>query len=523
MKPAESFRWLWIGLALALTACGVAGGIAEPPTLIATNTVAQAPSTATPTIAATPVVISPAPTSTLAPTSTPVEATPAEAIILTSTLTITPETYLPTVMKNWDLAVYETQITLTSYGWEQALRPSDPGAPYYPYHSLDMGAVGPPEPRTYTVVILENTYTRITVLPYLGGRILRWEDRLTGQKLTYENPVIMPVNANWGYRGWWLGTGGVEWAFPVDEHGLNEYLPWEYQLLSGDNWRGVRVWHTDWRTGMLIEITLQLYGGDNSLVITPRINNPTAEAQPLMFWINAMLTLSGNNAPSHALRFWVPTDRMQIHSTSDELLPDPRSHISWPVFSGRNFSFYYEWQHYLGIFATQAQGAMGAYDEGSDLGIVRTDPPAMPQGVKLFCLGELPSDIFTVDGSRYFELWGGYNRSFFLEDYVSLPSGQTLTWSERWYAVHGIGGLAWANADLAAAFKQTPQGLLVGLYAPYLQTVDLVIKQNTTIKGVFPVQVGPDTPFRELVAGAGEGWLLEVWQDGVRLAEILPY
>lgn len=525
MKPARRCCRFWLGLVLILTACRAGNGIAEPSSPVAELAPLPERTGITPTSVATVGVIlpSPAPTSTLAPTATPTAAALAEPVIMTPTSTFTPEAYLPTVMRSWALAVYETPVTLMSFGWEQALRPSDPGAPYYPYHSLDLGAVGPAEPRTYTAVILENSYTRITVLPYLGGRILRWEDRLTGQKLTYENPVIKPVNANWGYRGWWLGTGGVEWAFPVDEHGLNEYLPWEYQLLSGENWCGVRVWHTEWRTGMVIEVTLRLYGGDNTLVITPRITNPTAEAKPMMFWINAMLTLSGSNAPSNSLRFWVPTDRMQIHSTSDELLPDPRSHISWPIFSGRNFSYYYEWQHYLGIFATQAQGAMGAYDEGSDLGVVRTYPPATPQGVKLFCLGELPSDIFTIDQSRYFELWGGYNRSFFPEDYVSLPAGQTLTWNERWYAVHGIGGLAWANADLAAAFKQTAEGVTVGLYAPGLQEADLVVKQNSEIKGVFAAQVSPETPFRQFIVGSGDGWTLEIWQDGAPVVTIPPY
>ncbi len=525
MKLKMCFPWLWLGLALVLTACGATNGIAEPPSLASLPASSPEIETIAPTVVMTAAIVtpSPVPTSTLAPTSTPVVTTLTEPAVLTSAVTITPEIYLPTVMKTWDLAVYETQITLMSYGWEQALRPSDPGAPYYPYHSLELGAVGPPAARAYTAVILENSYTRITILPYLGGRILRWEDRLTRQKLTYENPVIMPVNANWGYRGWWLATGGVEWAFPVDEHGLNEYLPWEYQLLSGENWCGVRVWHTDWRTGMVIEITMRLYGGDNSLVITPRITNPTGEAQPMMFWINAMLTLSGDNAPSSSLRFWVPTDRMKIHSTSDDLLPDPRSHISWPIFSGRDFSYYYEWQHYLGAFATQAQGAMGAYDESNDLGLVRTYPPAIPQGVKLFCLGELPSDIFTIDGSRYFELWGGYNRTFFPEDYISLPAGQTLTWDERWYAVHGIGGLAWANAELAAAFKQTAEGVTVGLYSPREETADLVVKQNDVVQGVFPARVAPESPFRQPVAGSGPGWTLEIWKDGVKLVTITPY
>ena len=511
------------GLLLSILACATLGSLAE-------SSPSPTPTVQSQTLAAptAQVVITPAPTTARAPTptptptltSTPLPPTGDAAMPLTATATLTPTAYLPTVMHNWALSVWETQLTLNSYGWEQALRDSAPDKPYYPYPELDFGAVGPLAPRAYTGIILENSYIRITVLPEMGGRILRWEDRTTGRLLTYANPVIKPTH--WGYRGWWLGTGGIEWAFPVDEHGLNEYRPWQYELLSGDNWRGIRVWDTDDCTGMTIEVTLRLYGGSSDLVITPRITNPTGEAHPLQFWINAMLTLSGSNVPSSGLRFWIPADTMMVHSTGDGSLPEPRSTISWPIYNGRDFSHYTEWHKYLGLFATEARGAAGAYDEIADQGLVRSYPPGGPQGVKLFCLGDLPADLYTDDGSRYFEFWGGYNYSFFPEDYVTLPAGASITWEEHWYPVHGIGGLGWANGELAAALKVSGESVQVGLYATSRAEAQLRLLQHGELREEWVVVTGPDAPFRQSITGSGEGWLLQVWQGGALLAEVSP-
>ena len=149
MNAKIAWRWLGLTVIAALTACSPAQSIAEPsapPTLTATpvETLPDAPMATATVSAPRP---SPAPTSTLAPTATPVATVPEAPMLLTPTVTFTPEVYLPTVMKDWALAVYETQITLTSYAWEQALRPSDPGSPYYPYHDLDRGADGHLRPR----------------------------------------------------------------------------------------------------------------------------------------------------------------------------------------------------------------------------------------------------------------------------------------------------------------------------------------------------------------------------------------
>ena len=464
--------------------------------------------TSTYTPAPTPTIVPPTSTASPEPTATPT------AIPPTPTVTEAP----PPPATDWSISVWETEITLNTYGWEQALVPTAPGDAIYPYPRLDQSAVAPPAPRTYRAAILENGYTRVTILPDIGGRILYWDDKITGNRLTYANPVIKPTG--WGYRSWWMATGGIEWAFPTNEHGLNEWRPWQYQLLSGEGWRGVRVWDVEDRTGMTVEVTLKLFAGQSALIVAPRITNTTSEPHPFQFWINAMLTLSGRNAPSSALHFWVPTEQMIVHSTGDATLPGPGSPIAWPVHAGRDFSNYEAWTSYLGLFATQSQGVVAAYDEAADQGVVRVYPPNVATGVKLFCLGNLPSSLFTDDGSRYFELWGGYTRTFW--DDAQLPPGGGVTWEERWYPVHSVGGISWANGAIATSLRMTDAGTDVGLYAPKATAAHLILRQNCAPVVEWDVSVGPGQPFRAQYPASGGTWDLQIWQNGVLVTQVGP-
>ncbi len=467
------------------------------------------------------------------PANPPPKAEPTAALTLETDATATPErppdadtpptvTTSPTassVPGDASLSLYETTLTLPTYGWKAALVPSTAEQPFFPYPTLNFDAVAPPTPRTYTGIVLENTYVRATVLPELGGRVLRWEDKITGQRLTYSNPVIKPTH--WGYRGWWLATGGLEWAFPVNEHGLNEYRSWQYEFLSGESWRGVRVWDTDDRTGMTIAVTLRLHASSSALTIAPRITNPTDQPHPLQFWINAMLTLSGGNTPSSALRFWVPTETMMVHSTGDGSLPGPRGIINWPVHAERDFSRYSAGQPYLGLFATEARGAAGAYDESADQGIVRIYPPQIAKGVKIFSLGNLPADLYTDGNSRYVEFWGGLNRTFFPEDDLTVQPGQAIAWEEQWYPAHGIGTLSWANEALAVALQPAPSSVEIGVYAPQKMVgLSLALWQSGQLQTEWTPEVGPGAPFQVHYPGTGGGWTLEVWQAGKRLTEV---
>jgi len=413
--------------------------------------------------------------------------------------------------------VWEQDITLDSYGWQEALVPTGPDDPVYPYPRLNFDAVTDPVPRAYRAVFVQNGTVQLVVVPELGGRILRWTDRTTGRQLFYANPVVKPTG--WGHRGWWLATGGMEWAFPTDEHGLNEYRAWQYELL----WDGVRVWDTDGRTGLTVEVTIRLDGEHSYFTLAPRITNPTGEPQAYQFWANAMLALSDHNAPSPDLTFILPDDAVTIHATGDGSLPDPGGQMAWPLHNGRDFSRYSEWRYSLGIFAHPAQaGFVGAYDLGSDQGVVRVFPHAVATGVKIFCLGDFPSDGWTDDGSRYFELWGGLTPTFW--DYWTLEPGASVAWTERWYPVSSIGGYNWANEEAAIRLVPSGEEAEVGVVTTRALRATVVLRRGGVEVQRWEDAVAPGRPFRATggPASGGGDWGVQVLEGGTVIAQMGP-
>lgn len=445
------------------------------------------------------------------------ETPPSTAVAATATPQVTPlPTGSPAATPLVGPVTWEGDITLTTYGWEQALVPTAPDDPVYPYPRLDFGAVGGPAPRAYRAVYMENSYVRLVVVPELGGRILRWTDLTTGQLLTYANPVIKPTG--WGIRGWWLATGGIEWAFPTDEHGLNEYRPWQYERL----WNGVRVWDTDDRTGLTVEVALRLDADHSYVTIVPRISNPGNEARPFQFWANAMLTLSGANAPSQKLVFVLPDDAVTVHSSGDGSLPGAGQSMGWPVHNGRDFSRYSEWRSYLGVFGHPVgAGFAGAYDLGSEQGMVRLYPHTVARGAKLFCMGDLDAGLWTDDGSRYFELWGGLTPTFW--DYATLQPGGSITWSERWYPVSGIGGYNWANEEAAIRLTPTGESAEVAVATTRAGMVTVVLRRGGAEVQRWQAVIAPGCPFRASGGPAQQGeWGVQLWSGDALLAQMGP-
>ena len=402
------------------------------------------------------------------------------------------------------------EITIPAYAYEGAFVPSEAEDPIYPYPHIDFDRIGSPEPRTFQAILLENAYTAITIVPALGGRIYRWVDKTTGRDLLYRNPVLKPTR--WGYRGWWLAAGGIEWAFPVDEHGLNEYRPWQVQAASTGDQVTFLVSDTEDHTGMTVSVAISLDAAHSYFTIRPRIYNPTDRAQPFQFWANAMIALADNrNTP--ALRFVLPTGQVAVHSTSDPNLPEPKTQISWPVYDGRDLSLYGTWRGYLGFFASPraTQAFMGAYDPGVDEGIVRVFPPEIAQGAKIFGPGTLDPSLWTDDDSNYVELWGGVTPTFW--DYGTLNAGESLTWEEHWYPVSGLGGYRFANELVAVNVTVQGDEVRAALEASSPFDGQVLLRQGGTVIAQWPVTLSPGHPyrlFRQIPAGGAGALSLQI-------------
>ena len=396
---------------------------------------------ATPTPAVTPTrTVSPAATSSPPVTPSP---TPTRTSLPAATSTSTP-TATPVVT---GVLVYTRTITIPSHHFLPALVREESESYNMPYYRLDWDRYDPAPitDASFTLVILENEHLRVSLLPELGGRIYQLVDKSTGRNLLYQNPVLKPTR--WGppEMGWWLAAGGIEWCLPVEEHGYEWAVPWQYEVRSlsgrsgGPAGKEVFLWDTDAQDRLQAHISVSLYPDEVRLHISPTIINPTRNAITFKFWLNAMVAPAGDNRLTRDTLFLFPAEDVIIHSTSDERLPGADEIIPWPVYDEVDWSRLGNWHQWFGFFQfPRAEGGIQAvFDVSTGSGLVRTYDDKVARGAKFFGLGwepdALPSDLYTDDDSDYVEMHGGLAPTF--AGNFRLPAGKSVAWRETWYPV----------------------------------------------------------------------------------------
>jgi hypothetical protein len=355
-----------------------------------------------------------------------------------------------------------------------------------------------PNPVEYEGVVLENDYLRLTFLPEVGGRLYSAVIKATGQEIFYHNPVIKPSR----YGGlqppesnWWLATGGMEWAYPTQEHGYRWGVPWSYQVDLSESGATITLSDTGpERVGAQVQVTLP--ADSPVFTVAPSLINGTGQSVPVQFWLNAALTL-GADSMSLDTQFVVPASQIQIHSRGANgwSLPDSRQFAAWPQAAGLDLSHYRQWTDYLGFFLPDtALPFMGAYNPDTKVGVVRLAAGG-PPGAKLFAFGQDFWDkSYTDNNSQYFEIWGGANAGFWPEADLPVAAGATLTWQEQWWPLAGLPGLTWATPQVALSVSPTETGYeLAALFArPQHGQLSLSAAGVTLLEE--PFGAGPDRP-----------------------------
>ncbi len=359
--------------------------------------------------------------------------------------------------------VYETTLTLPTYPIRDYLTEKiDPvyNIPVYYFNRQAFETAQPtPAPTDYTGVVLENAHLRLTFLPELGGRLYSAVVKSTGQEIFYHNKVVKP--SRYGIlqpyeANWWLAAGGIDWAYPTQEHGYRWGVPWDYSVTQSAGSAAITL--SDTAPGRVgVEVQVSLPADSAVFTISPKLSNETDRAVPVQFWLNAALALAPDTM-SPRTQFVVPTDEIIIHSRGQEgwQLPNAAEPAPWPEIGLTDLSDYAQWADYLGFFAPYLDAPfMGAYNPETDLGVVRLVDPGSVPGNKLFAFSTGFLDrSYTDDGSQYFEMWGGANAGFWPEDDVTVPAGESLQWQESWWPLAGLGGISWANEHAAIALHQ---------------------------------------------------------------------
>ena len=372
-----------------------------------------------------------------------------------------------------------TEITLPTYPYAAHLsQTTDPNAGDYPVTVLDRAAYEAsnpqPVPKKHRLIVMENRYLRLGILPDLGGRIYEVTFKPTGNNEFYSNPVVKPTQ--WGPpnppspagANWWLGTGGLGWDFPVEEHGYEFGTPWGFDHVTLPNGAVMLTLFTRHGPQLPYAVVDVILPPDAAyFVVQPRITNPWGAPFKFKWWENAMLAPGATNSASPDLQFIFPVSEVTVHSTGDPTLPAAGQPMAWPIYHGRDFSQLKNWTKYLGVFQRPAAtgNVMGVYDTAADEGMLRVYPNDVARGAKIFAPGwsdPLDPSLWTDDGSRYVELHGGLMPTY--DAWYELEPGGEVTWSEIWYPVAGIGGVTQANEDAALALRSDGSTLRVGIF-----------------------------------------------------------
>lgn len=145
------------------------------------------------------------------------------------------------------------------------------------------------KPQSYRMVIMENEYVRIEIMPQLGGRIYRALDKTNDYDFVYYNRVIKPALV--GLAGPWI-SGGIEFNWP-QHHRPNTYGPVEYKLTEQED-GSATVWvsEIDRMYGTKVTAGFTLYPGKAYLEISAQLYNRTPEPQTFLWWANPAVAVN---------------------------------------------------------------------------------------------------------------------------------------------------------------------------------------------------------------------------------------
>ncbi len=308
------------------------------------------------------------------------------------------------------------------------------------------------ENATHRVVVLENEYIRVLILPDLGGRLYAAHDKTNNDfDFIYHNHVIKPGLV--AMRGAWL-SGGIEWNFPTVGHTVNGYSPVQYKIVRHDDGSATCVvGATEWVRRMRWVVGTTLYPDRAYFENRILLQNPTLVHHPAYFWANA-----GVHAWEDTQIIFPPTDYTYGHSRT--------ATMSWPIDKGIDISWYKNIPNSESIFCGVPGDFNGVYNHERDNGTVHWADRYESPGKKFWTWGTAPKgrlweEILTDDDGQYIEVQAG--RLTTQGDAWIMEPHTSESWTEYWYPLKGMGGLVMATPDAAANLQVRNDHVFVGL------------------------------------------------------------
>ncbi len=315
----------------------------------------------------------------------------------------------------------------------------------YPYHKFE-GFALEAEQREWKMVVLENKWLRVKILPEIGGKIWSVYDKFRGRELFYDNKVVKFRDIS--LRGPWT-SGGIEFNYGIIGHAPSCSHPVEWRTEykpDGSVSCYVGVLELLTRTTWTVEINLPA----EAVWLRTRSfwHNGSGEHQPYYTWANSGVDAADDLVILYPGTYTIGHDGQTTPFPVDENGRD-LSKYSDQAF-GLDKSFHPGGSH---------KGFFGAYWKDSDFGMLHYALRDEKLGRKYFSWtqspqGEIWKGILTDDNPQYVELQSGRLFNQNLLNSVETPFKQTIftpygtdEWNEYWMPFAGTGGVSDMNLN----------------------------------------------------------------------------
>ena len=373
----------------------------------------------------------------------------------------------------------------------------------YPRAVFDVGTrAKKPVKRKYTILVIESDLLRVEVAPEIGGHVWRMIDKRSGRNLLWTNDCVKPVDA--GRRRGYV-VGGIEFPFPVSNHGEDTIEPYRWAMRrSAGGAATITVSSFDhfYRFWGSYDVTIK--PGDLRVAITVRLHNPTPVRNRYQIWVNGAVP-AGADA-----QFIFPVDYIAGHGFSG-IHP-------WPMWDDGKLdrSFWKNQKEQLGVFGWNSD-FLGVYYHKRDCGTLRWCDHTRAEGIKAWTWGAGTrwTGEYTMRRGHSVEIqWGRWANQ---DMYGWLEPHETCAWTEYWFPVHGLGGVDEASRDAAMSVKiarsgrrPVSAGVRINVLEAVRGTLTVAIDGKTILSKEVNAALGDTFEERVPLKGVRENTLLSV-------------
>lgn len=364
-----------------------------------------------------------------------------------------------------------------------------------------------PEPRDYKLITLENDLLYLELMPEIGGRIFKAQDRKNADyDFFYRQDVIKPALV--GLAGPWI-SGGVEFNWP-QHHRPSTFMPTDYFIEEEpDGARTVWMSEIDPLARMKGMHGVRIRPGSSLLELRVRLFNRTPFTQTFLWWANVCARVHDN------YQSFFPED---VHYVADHAV---RAMSGFPISQDNYYGIPYgerlgrndlRWYKNIPVptsymVCETGFDFFGGYDFDAGGGFVHVANRHIAPGKKQWTWGDHEfgrawDRELTDENGAYVELMAGVYTDN-QPDFSYLLPLETKTFSQFWWPYQKLGPVQNANKNVAVKLKVDANRLIHwGVAAPaLLKGVRVLIQSGSDTLLDMHSDVLPQRPLMDTIQG----------------------